>query len=87
MSGNLQKETYRADANFFRDGLYLIAVDFIERHVAEFFNVGELLEDRGNHSARPTPSSPEVDDDGLVAIDLYTISIATLIAFKYLPLP
>lgn len=60
--------TYRADAALLANLELLVTVDLVETDLRELG--GEFLEDRRDHAAGATPSSPEVDDDGLVAVDL-----------------
>lgn len=62
--------THRAHADLLRDVLRLVDVDLVERDLlAEL--LGELLEDGRDDLARAAPGRPEVNDDRLVAVDLY----------------
>ena len=54
--------TYGTDADLLRDIWLRIHIDLIKFDCA--VRLRELLKDGGDESARATPRSPEVDDDG-----------------------
>lgn len=57
----------------FRDSYFLIiSVDFVKGIAKVFLLTGlrNFFEDRRDHPARPTPRSPEVDDNWSLALDL-----------------
>ena len=61
--------TYRANGDFLRDLLLRVDVDLVELCALNL--AGELLEEWRDHAARAAPRRPEVDEDGLVLLDLY----------------
>ena len=65
----LWRMTYRLDAHIRADFLLLVDVDLVEINARELR--GELLEDGRDDTARTTPGRPEVNDDGLVTVDLF----------------
>lgn len=58
------------DTGLLGDLRLLIDVDLVEADVGVLLLAGELLEDGADHFARTAPGSREVNDDGLVAVDL-----------------
>jgi len=62
--------TYRPDPYFLGYLVLLIHIDLVEFNSSKRQIVGELLENRRDHSTWPTPRSPKVDDDGLVSVYL-----------------
>ena len=62
------ENTHRAHANLLRDILRVVDVDLVEVDVLGL--VRELLEDGRDDLARATPRCPEIEDGGLVAVDL-----------------
>ena len=60
--------TYGANIHLLRDLWLCVDVDLIEGDIG--VHGGVLLEDGADHPARPAPSCPKVDDDGLVLFDL-----------------
>ena len=62
------ENTHRAHGDLLRDILRLVDVDLVEVDV--FGLLRELLEDGRDDLARATPRCPEIEDGGLVAVDL-----------------
>ena len=62
------ENTHRTHANLLRDILRVVDVDLVEVDVLGL--VRELLEDGRDDLARATPRCPEIEDGGLVAVDL-----------------
>ena len=62
------ENTHRAHGDLLRDILRLVDVDLVEVDVLGL--VRELLEDGRDDLARATPRCPEIEDGGLVAVDL-----------------
>ena len=59
------------DADLGRDLFLRIDVDLVEVDLVAGGRVRDLLEDGADDPARTAPGSPEVNDDGLVAFDLF----------------
>ena len=59
------------DADLGSDLLLGVDVDLVEVELLTSGGVRDLLEDGADDPARTAPGSPEVNDDGLVAFDLF----------------
>ena len=68
LTAEASENTHRAHANLLRDILRVVDVDLVEVDVLGL--VRELLEDGRDDLARATPRCPEIEDGGLVAVDL-----------------
>ena len=62
--------TYSADTDFLGDVRLSVDVNLVELCALNL--AGELLEEWRDHAARAAPRRPEVNEDGLVLLDLYT---------------
>jgi hypothetical protein len=60
--------TYGSDADLLRYLALHVDIDLVK--LGSFNLPRKLLEDRGYNPAWPTPCGPEIDQDGLAAVDL-----------------
>lgn len=63
------------DANLSSDLLLGVDVDLVEAELLTGGGVRDLLENGANDPAGTTPGGPEVDDDGLLTVDLRSSSV------------